>query len=582
MIGTTVLVILALGILVGLLRWILAPGVPDRTLIEVDFEQQFVEHLPDDPLAQAFLTGKADLLDTVQSIEQAADDERVVALIGRIGVDSMNPATTQELRNAILAFREKGKKAIAYAETFGENEAGNQAYYLASAFDEIYLQPSGMLALTGLLAESPFLRGTLEKLDVVPLLAHRKKYKTFKNIFTEREFTEAHKRATEAIVDSLFKQMVTDISENRELSQQQIRNFFAQGPFLAEEALKHRLVDGLLYRDAVYKRLEQEFGEKLESLHLSDYSQRANGEQKQGDTIALIYGTGLIRRGESGYEPLWTDLTMGSETVSKALRSATEDNEVKAILFRINSGGGSYVASDTIWHEVVRAREAGKPVVVSMGDVAASGGYFVAMPADKIIAQPGTLTGSIGVVAGKMLTSGFWEKLGVNWDNVSTSANATYWNNREDYSDAGWAQLQASLDAIYQDFIEKAANGRNLPLAQIREAAKGRVWTGSDAKALGLVDELGGFPAALRIARQLAELDPDEPIRLKLFPEEKSPLQRLLEQRSASSENDFLAAMLSRALTAMQPALAILKDAGLLGPATQPLSASVPTVGRGN
>jgi protease-4 len=579
-VGTAVLVLVTAGILVGLLRWLLEPSVPDRALLEIDFEREFVEHLPDDPLARAFLRDKADLLDTVATIAKAANDDRVVALLGRIGSDSMNPATTQELRDAILAFRKKGKKAVAFAETFGEGGAGNQAYYLASAFDKIYVQPSGIVALTGLLAETPFLRGSLDKLHIEPRLAHRKEYKNFENIFTERKFTEAHKQATEAIVNSLFQQLVKGVAEGRGLPPQQIKHLFALGPFVAEEALHRHLVDGLLYRDEVYTRLEKEFGEETKLLHLSAYSERAGGAYERGDTIALIYGTGIIRRGESGYEPLLSGVIMGSETVAKALRAAVDDDEVEAILFRIDSGGGSYVASDTMWHEVVRAREAGKPVIVSMGDVAASGGYFVAMAADKIIAQPGTLTGSIGVVSGKMLTSGFWDQLGVSWDSLSTSDNASFWTSTQDYTDAGWARLQAWLDAIYEDFTEKAARGRNLALAEVEKAAKGRAWTGSDAKALGLVDELGGFPVALHIARQMANLAPDAPIRLKLFPEEKSSLRRLLEEPSNNSKEKILDVILPRIQSAIQPLLALLRDAGMLSPARQPLS--MPALGLDN
>lgn len=570
--GTTALVLIGLGIVMALVRWLAEPGVPQRTLLEIDFEQEFVEHLPDDPIARALLRDKADLLDTVAALEKAADDDRVVALVGRLGSNSMKAAMTQELRDAVLAFRAQGKKAIAYAETFGESQAGNQAYYLASAFDEIYLQPSGMVALTGLLVESLFVRGSLEKLGVVARLDHRQDYKTLKNTFTERRFTQAHKRASQAVMDSLYKQIVQGIAGGRGLPEQRVVDLFAQGPFLADEALQSQLVDGLLYRDGVYAKLEQLFGDDLEPLDLPAYSKRAGQAYDQGATIALIYGTGLIRRGESGYEPLLTGLTMGSETVAKALRAAAEDKDVKAVLFRINSGGGSYVASDTIWREVVRAREAGKPVIVSMGDVAGSGGYFVAMAADRIVAQPATLTGSIGVVSGKLLTSDLWQKLGVDWDSLSTSANATFWNSRQDYTEAEWVRLQAWLDQVYQDFTEKAAQGRQLSVAQLQTAAGGRVWTGEDAKALGLIDELGGFPVALRLARQLAGLDPDAAIRLKLFPKEKSALHRLLAQQLAGRENEAAGALLRQTFATIEPALSLLRDHGLLAPEMQMLS----------
>ena len=570
-IGTSVLLLFFVGILIGLIQWITKPRVPDRLFLEVDFEQEFVEHLPDDPLARAFLVDKADLLDTVETLERAGNDERVVALIGRIGADSLDPATSQKLRDAILAFREKGKKAIAHAETFGENRAANQAYYLASAFDEIYLQPSGMVGLTGLLSENVFLRGSLDKLGVVPRLDHREEYKSFKNLFTERQLTEAHEKAARAIVDSLFEQMVKGIGEGRKLSKQRVEKLFEQGPFLADEALRNQLIDGLSYRDEIYAKIREEFGDETKPLYLDTYSERIGQPDNQGNTIALVYGTGFIRRGDSGYDPVFAGLVMGSATVTAALRAAAKDQAVKAILFRINSGGGSYVASDSIWREVVRARQAGKPVVVSMGDVAGSGGYFVAVAADKIVAQPATLTGSIGVVGGKMVTSDFWEKLGVNWGNIATSANATFWSGRQDYTDEEWARLQTWLDYVYKDFMARVAKGHHLPLEQVQNIAKGRAWTGKDAKQLGLVDELGGFPVALRLARQVASLAADAPIRLKLFPEEKSRLRQLLEKKPASSEQEIVMPTLHRTLTAIQPDLQVLRDLGLLMADPQPL-----------
>jgi protease-4 len=317
----------------------------------------------------------------------------------------------------------------------------------------------------------------------------------------------------------------------------------------------------------VYTSVKEQIGAPARLLYLSKYLERAGRPHTQGETIALIYGVGGVQRGESGYDPLFDGLSMGADTITAAFRAAVEDEDVKAILFRIDSPGGSYVASDAIWRETVRAREAGKPVIVSMADVAGSGGYFVAMAADKIVAQPGTITGSIGVVGGKMLTSGFWNKLGLSWDEVHTSANATMWSSTQDYTPEQWGRFQAWLDRVYDDFTSKVAAGRKLPKEQVLEVAKGRIWTGEDAKALGLVDELGGFPVALRLAREAAGLPADAKIRLQLFPEPQSPwealLDRLLGEERESSEPETAAALLVRTLRLIQPAVRLARSLGL-------------------
>jgi protease-4 len=277
----------------------------------------------------------------------------------------------------------------------------------------------------------------------------------------------------------------------------------------------------------------------------------------------LIYGMGGIKRGKSGSNPLFQSPSMGSDTVTAAFRAAIEAEDIKAILFRVDSPGGSYVASDAIWRETVRAREAGKPVIVSMGNVAASGGYFIAMAADKIVAQPATLTGSIGVISGKMLTPDFWNQVGVTWDNVHTSANATFWSTLHDYTPQQWEQLRDWLDRIYDDFTNKVAEGRSLPKAKVLEIAGGRVWTGEDAKALGLVDALGGLPVALRLAKEAAGIPEEAPVRLKVFPPKKAVyqilLQRLLGDSEDDREEDGTAATLVRGLEISQPLIRLVK-----------------------
>lgn len=561
--GTIVLVIIAFGVIGAMFSWLLEPGVPDEVILEVDLEKDFVDFKPSNPFAAAMLRDSGSLIQTVNALERASRDERVVGLIANIGASGMGMATVQELRDAITAFREAGKKAIAYSETFGEVAPGNNVYYLATAFDEIYMQPSGDLGLTGVLIENRFFRGTVEKLGLDPRIDHRYEYKTAKNLFTEREYTAAHREAQQALLDSWFKQMVGDIARSRGLTEGQVRGVIDRGPFYGVEATEAGLIDGLAYRDEVYDRLEDEFGEDTELLFLGKYRQRAGGPYDDGETIALIYGVGGVARGSSSYDPL-NGFVMGSDSVTAAFRAAIDDDDVKAIVFRVNSPGGSYVASDAIWRETVRAREAGKPVVVTMGDLAGSGGYFVAMDADQIIAHPGTITASIGVVGGKFLSSGFWDKLGISWDHVASSANATIWTGLEDYSEQEWERFQAWLDRVYVDFTSKVADGRNLPEEQVLEIAKGRIWSGEDGKALGLVDHLGGFTKAVAVAKEAAGIAPDEPVELRLYPRPKRPIQHLLEQGPDNSRETSTVDLAVKLLQVMQPAARLMQQLGLI------------------
>jgi protease-4 len=554
-VGALTVLVFVLGLVAGIAARIARGGGPSPAVLEANFETPLAEYVPDDPVARALFGERPSLRDVLDALTRASEDRRVKGLIARVGAAPLGMAQVQELRDAIRRFREHKKFAVAFAETFGEFGPGGNAYYLATAFDEIWLQPSGDVGLTGVLAEAFFLRGTLDKLGITPRLDHRYEYKNAMNIFTERKFTPAHREATERVVKSFASQMLRGIAEGRRMSEEQVRALVDRGPLLGPEALNAKLVDGLAYREQVYDKVKERAGKGAKVIPLMEYLQRAGRPHTRGRTIALIYGVGGVQRGKSGFDPVFGELVMGSDTVASAFRQAIEDKEVRAILFRIDSPGGSYVASDTIWQETVRARKAGKPVIASMGNVAGSGGYFVAMAADKIVAQPGTITGSIGVLGGKMLTTGFWQKLGITWDEVHEGANATFWTGTSDYTPAQWARFQAWLDRIYDDFTSKVAEGRRLPKQRVLEIAKGRIWTGEDAKALGLVDELGGFDVALRLAKQAAGIPEKEEVRLKLFPPRKSLLEVIMERLTGREPQEEEAGMvaLRRALELVQP-----------------------------
>jgi protease-4 len=515
------------------------PGVAQAVVLELELDGELEEHVPEDSLAGAFGPKPTTVRDVVDALEKAGKDARVKALVVRLGGTPGTPAVVQELRDAVKAFRATGKKAVAYADSFGEGGGATGTYYLASAFDEIYLQPSGDVSLLGISTELMFARGALEKLGVKVNMGKRKEFKSAAETFTEEAPTAANLEATERLLTSLFGQVVRGVAEGRKLSEDAVRAAIDNAPLLGQQALEAKLVDGLLYRDEVYEKVKAGAGEGAQLLYLHKYLERVGRPHEQGPTVALVYGVGPILRGKSRTNPMTGENTFGGDSVAAALRRATDDEEVKAILFRVHSPGGSYVASDTVRREVQRARQKGKPVIVSMSGYAASGGYFVSMDADKIVAQPATLTGSIGVYSGKLVTAGMWEKLGVNFHPVGVGRNATMYSSDEEFTPEQLAKNNAFLDRVYEDFTAKAAAGRKQPLEQLEPHARGRVWTGEDALAHGLVDELGGFPKALALAREAARLP--EAVTVELFPRKRGAaevLATLLGERPGDNSED--------------------------------------------
>ncbi|HEY4843292.1 MAG TPA: signal peptide peptidase SppA [Terriglobales bacterium] len=538
--------------------------VPSKTILEADFEHSLLEDAPDAPTAQLMMTHKQTLRDVVDAIDRGAGDDRVVGMIAKIGAASMGMAQTQELRDAVLRFRAHKKFAVAYSETFGEFGPGNGAYYLATAFDHIYLQPSGDVGLTGIIMESPFVKGTLGKLGITFHGDHRYEYKAALNFYTESKYTDAHKEEMTAIMESWFSQMKDGICQARQIAPEKFQAVVDAGPYLGKEAVAAKLVDAVAYRDEVYGDVKSKAGEGAELLYLDKYLSRAGRPHDHGKTIALVFGVGAVTRGKSDYDPVQGNQNMGSDTVAGAIRAAVDDKDVKAILFRVDSPGGSYVASDTIWREVVRARQAGKPVIVSMGNLAGSGGYFVAMAADKIVAEPGTITASIGVLGGKMLTSGLWDRVGLSWDEVHQGENATMFTGTQDYTPAEWARFEAWLDRVYVDFTGKVADGRKLSKDKVLEIAKGRIWSGQDAKNLGLVDELGGYDTALRLAKRAGAVPADEEVRVVVYPRPKGFLESEFGWRTPdNSEKEAVRQTMARILELVQPLARQLDAAGI-------------------
>jgi protease IV len=519
-------------------------------ILELDLTDGIAESRPADPVSAVLARRRVVLADVLDGLRRAAADDRVKALVVRIGGRPIGLAAVQELRRAVRAVSDAGKLTVAWAETFGEFSAGNVPYYLATAFDTISLQPSGDLGLTGIAVERVYLRDALDKLGAQFQVAKRHEYKSAAEQVTERGFSAPAREETERLTASVTEQLADAIAERRKLSRERVSELIDTGPFLASAALAAGLVDTLGYRDEVYASLRRHAGQGAVLLYLARYQRsRALGERirqlpvpSHGEAaVGLIYATGPIRRGRSGRGPL-SGGSMGSDTIAAAIRAAAADDSVAAIVLRVNSPGGSYVASDTIWREVVRARAAGKPVVASMGDVAASGGYYIAMAADVIVAEPGTVTGSIGVLSGKAVLGEALDRFGVTTDKVTQGDHSAMFSQMRPFTPDEWTLVNDWLDHIYADFTGKVAEGRGMTQERVHELARGRVWTGADAVANGLVDELGGLDHATAVARRRAGLPAAAPLRA--FPRTR-PIDRIRPPASSDAPGATAASLVA-------------------------------------
>jgi protease-4 len=538
-------------------------------ILELDLTDGLAEGPPTDPVNALMTMRRLRLPDVLEGLKRAKTDDRVRALIVKVGGGRIGLAKTQELRDAVTDFRQSGKLAIAWTESFGEFVRGNLPYYLATAFDRICLQPTGSLGLTGVAVEQIFLRDALAKVGVDFQSAKRHEYKSAADQFTETGFTGPAREAATRLAESVAEQLAEALAASRGKTVPEARELINGGPYLAPRALELGLVDSLGYRDEVYEAVRKEAGSDATLLYvqryqrshaLADLPRRAREQARRERFVAMVYAHGPIRQGRSGRNG------MGSDTIAAALRSAAADEKARAVVLRVNSPGGSATASDVIWREVVRLRAAGKPVVVSMGDVAASGGYFISAPADVIVAQPGTLTGSIGVIMGKPVLRDLFGRSGVSVDSVTENPNALMFSLSRPFSAAEWDRINEWLDAIYADFTEKVATGRRLDVTRVHELARGRVWSGADAVANGLADETGGLHDAIAIACQRAGLPPSAPVRVypRLGPlDQLRPAESSEARPAAAPSVDPAAALVSAFTAGWGPAWEFAARAGL-------------------
>ncbi len=488
----------------------------------------FPEEIPDDSLA--WLLGKKPLSirEALDALKKASEDERIAGVILDVRFPDIGLGKVQEIRSALEAYRAKTQKPVyAYGEMLTD-----ATYYLALAADEIYIPPQGYLLLDGFRTEVPFYRGLLNWLNIVPELIQVEEYKNAADIFMRETMSEAHREATTAVLDDLYGQLVRAIASRWGFEEADAAVLVDQGPYFGRPALDAGLVTDLLYQDEFEAHVLEAQGKDPESdeLEIIEIHKYLKGHSAGGkEKIAIVVAEGMIVSGENSEDPV-LGKRMGSDTIAEAFRDIRSDDSIRGVIHRIESPGGSGLASDIVWRETQLLRNAGIPVVASMSDVAASGGYYIAMGSTAIVAQPATLTGSIGTISGKFVTDGFWrEWLRVNHEGVQRGENANLFSSMTRFSEAQAEKVRKEALDFYWQFADKVAQGRGMTRDEVHAVARGRVWSGERALQNGLVDALGGYDEALALLRKEANLADDVELRHLIYPKGKSFLERLAE-----------------------------------------------------
>lgn len=521
------IIIGALILFVALLIWTAwkPARLGSNSVLVIDAEGSIEEQAPPSFFGALAANSTPVLHDYLDAIDSAKTDPRITGIVVRVAPLSTGWAKLEEIRRHLLGFRSSHKPSICY---LGYDGIGNPEYYLASACEQIWLVPSNPVDIRGMMAEALFLRGTLDKLKIIPEFYHVAEFKTATNMFTEKKFTPPHREEVESVLRSIYNQYVTGAAEARGMDRAKFESILNTGPLLSNDAVADKIVDRLGYWDQVQDFFKAKH-HGWNPVSLGSYrNYLRDGAFDSGPQIAVVNATGLIVSGESQSTP-GGGFVMGGDSVARDLRDARSDSSIRAIVLRIDSGGGSVVGSEVIRREV-ELSERQKPVVVSMSDVAASGGYWIATPAAKIVADANTITGSIGVLTGKLNLSGLYNLLGLSTDYVATSDNATLFSDQQNFTPAQEAYIKKSLDETYAEFTEGVAKGRKMAVEAVDKIGKGREWSGEQGKSIGLVDEIGGFDRAIAVAKQLAGIPASESVRMVRYPQEKSLLEQLVER----------------------------------------------------
>ena len=503
------------------------PAIADNSVLVLRVSGSLPDYVPENPVRKIFGSDDQSLTGLLVQLKKAKVDRRIRAVLLDIDMPGGGWAKADEIRDAIADFRSSGKPIYAYMEL-----GFNREYYIATACDRIYIPPVGDLFINGLAAEAMFFRGSLDKLGIQADVFQIGKYKNAPDMFTRKNMSDAQREVINSILDDYFGRYVSAVAETRHKSPDEVRSLIDSAPFNARQAQDTGLIDGAKYRSEIEDELKQQLGYKpSDHLHLvkgSDYREVSPESLglNTGERIAIIYASGEIDSGRSN-DGLLGEQTAGSDTVVKALNDARDDRTVKAIVLRVDSPGGSSYASDLIWHAVEEARQK-KPVVVSMSDLAASGGYYISCNASRIVAEPSTITGSIGIFAGKPVMKGFYDWLGISNEYVMRGKNAGMFRETEPFSTDERARFEDLIRrTYYEDFVPKVAKGRNKNPEYIDSVGQGRVWTGAQGQSNGLVDEFGGLDRAVEIAKQLAGIPAQKSVHRVVFPYPRTFFERL-------------------------------------------------------
>ena len=523
------------GIFVTYLLTTREPSVPERATLVLRPGGELRDVASGNVLRQVLDGDVPTLRGFIENLRKAKRDPRIAAVLLRPSTfESPFWAKVQELRDAIIDFRQSGKTVVAYLEYGGDRE-----YYLASAADQVFLLPTSPLDLTGIASYEVFLRGALDTMGAYPDFLQIGAYKTAPNQLTQKGFTSAHREMMESLNRDLYDQLVRGIADARRKSVGEVRALLDDGPFAPDTARRVGLVDGLAYPDqlddrvAVLKALPDE-QRTMEGTAYQRISPRSVGIRPQS-RIAVLHASGLIASGESGYDPV-NGAVVGSDTIVEQIQRIRDDESIRAIVLRVDSPGGSSVASDVIWREltITRDQKPSRPLVASMGDLAASGGYYIAMPAHVIVAQPATLTGSIGIFGGKIALGGTMDKLGIATETVQSGRNADIYSPFAPFTPEQRAKVMEYMDGFYEGFVQKVAAARRTTPDAIHEVAQGRVWTGQQARQRGLVDALGGLDAAVAIAKERAGIPAGEDVELVVYPPPRTLYESITEPFQSS------------------------------------------------
>ncbi len=504
------------------------PAVPENGVLVVKISGELPDNGPRDPMAKALgINQPKTFTDLLTNLRKAKADARVGGVLLDIDFSDIGWGKADELRRTIKDLKSSGKPVYAFLEL-----GMNKEYYIASAADKIFMPPTGDIYITGFAANAMFFRGSLDKLGIEPEVIQIGKYKNAPDQYTRKEMSEGHREVLNAILDDLYGRLVDTVAEDRKLDKERVKEIIDTAPHRATSAKELKLIDGAMYRDEVYEEFAKKLGykkdDKLRTVSDSEYTEIAPSSLNlnDGSRMAVIYASGPINTGRSASSPFGGS-SVGSETIAKALDTAAEDETIKAIILRVDSPGGSALASDIMWHSVEKAKKK-KPVVVSMADYAASGGYYISCNANKIVAEPSVLTGSIGVFLGKPNMKGFYDWMGISNEYILRGKNAGLFRETEKWTDEERAKFQEQANAIYfTDFVPKVAKGRKMTDEAVNAIGQGRVWTGAQAKERGLVDEFGGIEKAIEIAKGLAKIPAGEEITRVALPKAPSFFEAL-------------------------------------------------------